>query len=513
MTHRQIMEALSGLLLGLFVAILSSTVVSNALPRIVTDLHGSQSAYTWVVTATLLATTVSTPIWGKLADLTSKKLLIQLSLAVFIAGSALAGLSHNTGMLISCRVVQGLGAGGLTALAQVILATMIPPRERGKYNGYLGAVMAIGTIGGPLLGGVIVDTSWLGWRWCFYVGVPFAVAALIVLQRTLKLPVVRREVTVDYLGSVLVSAAVSLLLIWVSLAGSSFAWGSWQTAAMVGGAVLLAVLFVLVELRAAEPIIPMHLFRERTVTLSVVASLAVGTAMFGATVFLSQYYQISRGKSPTISGVMTLPMIAGLFLSSTVVGRLITATGRWKRYLLIGGALLTVGFALMGTVRADTSLVLLGVYMFLVGTGVGMTMQNLVLAVQNTVPMHELGAASSVVAFFRTMGGAIGVSALGAVLGAHVKTYTADGLTALGVTTGGGSGSLPDVHTLPAPIARVVESAYGHASGDIFLIAAPIALLSLVAMAFIKEVPLRTAQSPEQPTEEKAAAASTAAQG
>ncbi|WP_055585420.1 MDR family MFS transporter [Peterkaempfera griseoplana] len=501
MTHRQIMEALSGLLLGLFVAILSSTVVSNALPRIVTALHGSQSAYTWVVTATLLATTVSTPIWGKLADLTSKKLLIQLSLGVYIVGSALAGLSQNTSMLIACRVVQGLGAGGLTALSQVILATMIPPRERGKYNGYLGAVMAVGTIGGPLLGGVIVDTSWLGWRWCFYVGVPFAALALIVLQRTLKLPVVRRRVQVDYLGAVLVSAAVSLLLIWVSLAGDSFAWGSWQTAVMVGGALLLGVVFVLVETRAAEPIIPMHLFRGRTVTLAVLASLAVGTAMFGATVFLSQYYQISRGKSPTVSGLMTLPMIAGLFLSSTLVGRLITSTGRWKRYMVLGGVLLTAGFALMGTVRADTSFVLLGVYMFLVGCGVGMTMQNLVLAVQNTVPMHELGAASSVVSFFRSLGGAIGVSALGAVLAAKVKTYTADGLTALGVHTGGGSGSLPDVHTLPAPIAHVVETAYGHASGDIFLIAAPIALLGLVAIAFIREVPLRTGQSDSKPAD------------
>ncbi|MFC8449063.1 MFS transporter [Kitasatospora sp. NPDC057223] len=506
MTHRQIMEALSGLLLGLFVAILSSTVVSNALPRIVSDLHGSQSTYTWVVTATLLATTVSTPIWGKLADLTSKKRLIQLSLVVYILGSALAGLSQNSGMLIACRVVQGLGAGGLTALAQVILATMIPPRERGKYNGYLGAVMAVGTIGGPLLGGVIVDTSWLGWRWCFYVGVPFAVLALVVLQRTLKLPVVRRQVKVDYPGAVLVSAAVSLLLVWVSLAGDSFAWGSWQTAVMVLGALALAGLFVLVELRTDEPIIPMHLFRNRTVALSVVASLAVGTAMFGATVFLSQYFQISRGKSPTMSGVMSLPMIIGLVLSSTVVGRLITASGRWKRYLVIGGVLLTVGFSLMSTVRVDTSLVLLGSYMLLVGCGLGMTMQNLVLAVQNTVPMRELGSASSVVAFFRTLGGTIGVSALGAVLAAHVKTYTAEGLAGLGVASAGGDGSLPDVRTLPAPIAHVIEGAYGHATGGVFLIAAPVALIALIAMVFIKETPLRTGQEPVRPaTAEKAA--------
>jgi EmrB/QacA subfamily drug resistance transporter len=492
MTHRQIMEALSGLLLGLFVAILSSTVVSNALPRIISDLDGSQSAYTWVVTSTLLATTVSTPIWGKLADLTSKKLLVQLSLLVFILGSAAAGLSQNPGMLITFRVIQGLGAGGLTALAQVILATIIPPRERGRYNGYLGAVMALGTIGGPLLGGVIVDTSWLGWRWCFYVGVPFALAALVILQRTLRLPLVTRAVKVDYLGAALVAASVSLLLIWVSLAGDTFDWWSWQTVAMVLGALVLAAAFVLVEQRAAEPIIPMRLFRNPTLTLSVVASLAVGTAMFGATVFLSQYFQIARGDSPTKAGVMTLPMIIGLVGSSTVVGRLITAYGKWKRYLVLGGVLLIVGLALMGSARADTAYGLLAVYMFLIGCGVGMTMQNLVLAVQNTVPLHELGAASSTVAFFRTLGGAIGVSVLGAVLASRVSTYMADGLAELGVK-GSGSGSVPDISTLPAPIAAVVEDSYGRATGVIFLIAAPIALVALLAILFLKEIPLRTA--------------------
>ncbi len=512
MTHRQIMEALSGLLLGLFVAILSSTVVSNALPRIISDLDGSQSGYTWVVTSTLLATTVSTPIWGKLADLTSKKLLVQLSLAVFILGSAAAGLSQSVGMLIAFRVVQGLGAGGLTALAQVIIASIIPPRERGRYNGYLGAVMAVGTIGGPLLGGVIVDTSWLGWRWCFYVGVPFALAALIVLQRTLRLPLATRKVKVDYLGAVLVAASVSLLLIWVSLAGDNFGWWSWQTAAMVGGALVLAVLFVLAEGKAAEPIIPLHLFRNSTLTLSVVASLAVGTAMFGGTVFLSQYFQIARGDSPTMAGVMTLPMILGLVISSTVVGRLITASGRWKRYLVVGGVLVIAGLALMGTARADTAYGLLAVYMFLIGCGVGMTMQNLVLAVQNTVPVHELGVASSVVAFFRSLGGAIGVSVLGAVLASKVSTYMADGLAELGVKASGGD-SLPDVGTLPAPIAAVVQDSYGHATGVVFLITAPIALIALIAIVLMKEVPLRTSLEGVAESAVPAAAPATAAEG
>ncbi|MGI5522896.1 MDR family MFS transporter [Micromonospora sp. CA-259024] len=493
MTHRQILEALSGLLLGMFVAILSSTVVSNALPRIITELHGGQSAYTWVVTSALLATTATTPIWGKLADLTSKKMLVQLSLGIYVLGSVLAGAAQGTGELIACRVLQGIGAGGLTALAQVIMATMIAPRERGRYSGYLGAVMAVGTIGGPLIGGVIVDTSWLGWRWCFYVGVPFAIAALVVLQKTLHLPVVKRKAQIDWWGATLITAAVSVLLIWVSLAGNQFDWLSWQSAVMVIGALVLGALAIRVETRAAEPMIPPRLFRNRTITLAVVASIAVGVGMFGASVFLGQYFQISRGQSPTMSGLMTLPMILGLLVSSTLSGRIITRTGRWKRFLVAGSALLTVGFALMGTLRADTSFTLLSVYMAVIGIGLGMTMQNLVLAVQNTVGPHELGAASSVVAFFRSLGGAIGVSALGAVLAHKVKDYLAEGLAQLGIpaSSAGSGGTLPDVHTLPGPLRAVVESAYGHGAGDIFLAAAPFALIALIAVSFIKEVPLR----------------------
>ncbi|NES14006.1 MULTISPECIES: MDR family MFS transporter [Micromonospora] len=493
MTHRQILEALSGLLLGMFVAILSSTVVSNALPRIITELHGGQSAYTWVVTSTLLATTATTPIWGKLADLTSKKVLVQLALGVFVLGSVLAGLSQSTGQLIACRVVQGVGAGGLTALAQVIMATMIAPRERGRYSGYLGAVMALGTIGGPLIGGVIVDTDWLGWRWCFYVGVPFAALALVVLQKTLHLPVVKRQVKIDWWGATLITAAVSLLLIWITLAGDKYDWISWQSGVMVAGALLLGATAIRVEQRASEPMIPPRLFRSRTITLAVIASIAVGVGMFGASVFLGQYFQISRGESPTMSGLMTLPMIGGLLVASTVIGRIITNTGRWKRYLVAGSVLLTAGFATMGTLRADTPYWRIAIFMALIGLGLGMTMQNLVLAVQNTVGTHELGAASSVVAFFRSLGGAIGVSALGAVLGHKVKDYLAEGLAGLGIkaSSSGSGGTLPDVHTLPAPIRAVVEAAYGHGAGDIFLAAAPFGLVALIAVLFIKEVPLR----------------------
>lgn len=385
MTHPQIMKALSGLMLGMFVAILSSTIVSNALPQIISDLGGTQSSYTWVVTAALLSMTAATPLWGKLSDLFSKKLLVQISLVIYVLGSVVAGLSQNTGTLIACRVVQGIGVGGLSALAQIVMAAMISPRERGRYSGYLGAVFAVATVGGPLLGGVITDTEWLGWRWCFYVGVPFAIIALIVLQRTLHLPVVRRDVKVDWLGAFLISGAVSLLLIWVTQAGDSYEWISWQTWAMTGGALVLGLLFLLVESRASDPIIPLRLFRNKTISLASAASLFVGIAMFSGTVFFSQFFQLARGESPTMSGILTIPMIAGLFVSSTLSGQVITKTGKWKAWLVSGGVLLTAGLGLLGTLRYDTPYWHIAIYMAVTGLGLGMMMQNLVLATQNQV--------------------------------------------------------------------------------------------------------------------------------
>ncbi|WP_326842817.1 MFS transporter [Streptomyces sp. NBC_01558] len=515
MTHRQIMEALSGLLLGMFVAILSSTIVSNALPRIIGDLGGGQSAYTWVVTAALLSMTATTPLWGKLSDLYSKKALVQIALVIYVLGSAAAGLSQNAGMLIACRVVQGVGVGGLSALAQIVMAAMISPRERGRYSGYLGATFAVATVGGPLLGGVITDTSWLGWRWCFYVGVPFAIIALIVLQKTLHLPVVKRDVKVDWGGAFFISAAVSLLLLWVTFAGDKYDWVSWQTYVMVAGAVVLGLLFVLVESKASEPIIPLRLFRNRTITLSSLASLFVGVAMFTGTVFFSQYFQLARDKSPTMSGVMTIPMIAGLFISSTVSGQVITKTGRWKYWLVSGGFLVTAGLGLLGTIRYDTTYWHIAIFMALLGLGIGMMMQNLVLSTQNQVAPSDLGSASSTVTFFRSLGGAIGVSALGAVMATRITDYVKDGLTDLGpkyASLGSGSDSsstIPDMDKLPAPLRTVMESAYGHGIADVFLIAAGMALVAFLIVLFIKEVPLRTSGAMAQAAAEQSGAPAT----
>lgn len=505
MSNRQILQAMSGLMAGMFVAILAGTVVSNALPRIIADLGAGQSSYTWVVTAELLAMTATVPLWGKLSDLYNQKLLLQLSLGMFVVGSLLAGFSHDVGLLIFSRVAQGIGAGGLTALAQVVMAAIIPPRQLGKYSGIFGAVFAVGTVAGPLIGGVLVDTSWLGWRWCFFIGVPFALLAIVLLQFTLKLPTVRRKVRIDFLGAFLIVAGICSLLIWVSLAGNQFDWASWQTAALtITGVVLLAVA-VYVESRAAEPIIPLDIFRNHTVALTTVASLLVGVAMFGGTVFLSQYFQVSLGKSATVAGLMSLPMILGLLVSSTVAGQLISATGKWKVYLVAGAAVMTAGLGLLSTIGADTHFGLLSLYMAVLGIGVGMLMQNLVLAAQNDVPAAELGAATSVLSFFRSMGGTIGTSVLGAILANRVTDEITKSLKETGAPAGAGQSAghgIPDMSTLPAPMRAIVEHAYGVATGDLFLVATPFALLALIAVLFIKEKPLKTTSGMERLAEE-----------
>src|SRR5690349_2252194 len=495
MNHRQILEALSGLLLVLFVAMASATIVSTALPKIIGSLNGTQTQYTWVVTASLLTATATTPIWGKLADLYSKKLLVQLAIVLFIAGSIVAGLAQTAGQLIAARAFQGLGMGGVQALVQVAIAAMIPPRERGRYNGYLGGVMALATVGGPLQGGVILDTSWLGWRWCFYIGVPIAVIALVVLQKTLNLAVIKRDnVKVDYLGAALIAAGVSILLVWVSFVDSSFAWLSWQTYAMVGLGLVILTLAVWVETRVAEPVVPLQIVKQRSTALAIVASLAVGMAMFGGAVFLGQYFQIGRGYSPTEAGLLTIPMMAGVLVSSTVAGRLISKSGRIKPYIVAGTLLLVAGFAGLSMLDHDTSLWYVGGAMALVGIGVGMSMQNLVLSVQNTVSLKDIGAASSTVAFFRSLGGTIGVSVLGAVLARRVADSMTTQLAGMGVQSSGGDSGISALNlgSLPPAIQHVVRVAYGDATGHIFLISMFIAVVGVIAALAMKPSKLRS---------------------
>ena len=513
MSHSEILRAMTGLMAALFTAMLSSTIVATALPTIIGDLNGTQRQYTWVITASLLATTVSTPIWGKLSDLFSKKVLVQSSIIVFVLGSVAAGMAQSVPFLIACRVIQGLGMGGLTALAQSIMGTIVSPRERGRYSGYMGAVMAVSTVSGPLLGGVLVDS--LGWRWTFYVCVPLAVISLFVLQTQLHIHTVRRQPKIDYLGALLISITASLPLLWVTFAGKDFEWLSWPSAAYVVGTLAAGALTILVESKAAEPLVPLTILRHRTPALVIVASAAVGVAIFGGTTFLGQYFQVAQGDSPTKAGLLTIPLMVAAMLSSTIAGQIISRTGRWKGFLVGGGLLLAIGLFGLSTLRHDTPQWQAGVSMAVMGLGMGALMQNLVLAVQNTVDVRDIGASSASVAFFRTLGGAVGVSALGAVLASQVQHSVTSGVTALGpqataaAAQSSGAGSL-DLKHMPDALAGLVRKAYGDATGHIFLLAAFVALVALVAVLFIKEVPLRSTVSLSTSAEESAVAAARA---
>lgn len=502
---REVFTAISGLIVGMFVAVLSGTVVSTSLPVIIADLGGTQAQYTWVITASLLATAVSTPIWGKLADLLDRKVLVQVSLVLFTVGTVIAGFSTDTNMLIAVRVVQGIGVGGLMSLVMVAVALIISPRERGKYMGVVGGIMAFATIGGPLLGGFITDV-W-GWRANFFVGVPFAVLALVLLQLTLHLPKPQNaKVSIDYLGIVLLAVGVSALLIWVSMGGSQFDWDSSTSYVLGIGAAVVVLAFIAVEFVVAEPIVPMTLFKNRTFTLSVIASIAIGVSMFATSVFLAQYFQLARGATPTESGLMTIPMIVGQMGASIIIGQLVSRFGKWKGWMMLGSVLALVGVSLMSTLRWDTPFILVAIYMFVLGAGLGMVMQNLTLIVQNDTPARQLGAASSGVNFFRTIAGTIGVTIMGSILATNVGAYIKDDLATfvpkspeeVSALTSLGSGNVPDMSSLPESIRRVVESAYGLGIADAFIVAVPLAVIGVIAIAFIRNKPLSTKNSAEQ---------------
>ncbi|MDV7137084.1 MDR family MFS transporter [Williamsia muralis] len=492
MSHREILEAMIGLLAALFTALLSTTIVATALPTIIADLKGSQTAYAWVITTALLANAASTPIWGKLADIFSKKMLVQSAIIIFVVGSIIAGFAHNVPILLAARVVQGIGMGGLTALVVAIIGSIVSPRERGRYSGYMGATMAVALSGGPILGGVIVDSP-LGWRWCFFVCVPLAVIAFFLLHKTLRIKTVRAEnISIDWLGATLLTAGVSVLLIWVSFAGKAgyYDWISQESAMYVGGGLLLLAATVLVESRVTAPIIPLKIVTEHTTGLAIIASIAVGLGMFGSTTFLGQYFQTARGFSPTIAGVLSIPLVIGMLIASVASGQLISRFGKWKVFMVTGSALLIVGFALLGTIDHATNLWSVSIFTLIVGLGTGMLMQNLVLVVQNTVSVHNIGAASSNVAFFRTFGGAIGVSVLGSVLATRVADLSSGGLARLGITGGSSGGSL-DIDSLPGPVESIIRAAYGDATGRIFLIAAAAAVVALIAVSLLPNRPLR----------------------
>ncbi|MFC4111611.1 MDR family MFS transporter [Nonomuraea zeae] len=499
-THREILEVMSGLMLAMLTSMISTSVVGTALPTIVGEL-GGQDQYSWVASATMLTMTVSTPLWGKLSDLFGRKLLFQTALGLFVAASVVAGLSQDMGQLIAARAVQGLGVGGLSALAQVILGDIVSPRERGRYSGYMGAVFGISTVAGPLLGGFIVDTDWLGWRWCFYVVVPFALVSFIVIQKVLKLPAVKRNTSIDIWGATTITASASALMLLLTFGGNQFEWNSFWTYFLAATALLMLALAVLSERTARNPILPPRLFRNRTFVLTGLASLFVGMAMFGAMIYLPQYLQIVKGLSPTNSGLMTLPMVVALFLAGVISGKIVTKTGKWKIFPVVGLLIVAIGLFLLSRLHVDSSEWLIGLDVAVLGTGLGLSMQMLILAAQNGSEMRDMASTTAGVSFFRSLGGAVGVAAFGAILTNRLKDELVELATAAGLKLpGGGSGfklgSPAAIQQLPGPIKNIVLESFTRGLETVFMVGVPIALLGFVATLFLKELPLRGATTP-----------------
>jgi EmrB/QacA subfamily drug resistance transporter len=492
-THRQILEILSGLMMALLTSMISSTVVSTALPTIVGDL-GGQNQLSWVASATLLTMTASTPLWGKVSDIIGRKLSFQTALLIFVVASVAGGLSQNIGMLIAARAVQGLGAGGLSALAQVILGDIVEPRQRGRYSGYIGAVFGVATVAGPLLGGFIVDADGLGWRWCFYVCVPLAIVAFAVIQKVLKLPKVKRDTRIDVFGAFTITGAATAAMLLLSMGGNEFEWASTWTYALGGIAVLLVVAAVFAERAARQPILPPRLFRNGTFVLSSLGSLCVGMAMFGVMIYMPQYLQIVKGLSPTASGLMTLPLVVGMLIASIGSGQLVTRLGKYKIYPVIGMLCVGGGLFLLSRLHVDSSKVEIGGDVALLGVGLGLTMQILILAAQNAAKMEDLASTTSGVSFFRNLGGAVGVAAFGAILNNKLPGELAKGLREahLPMPKGGGSLGTPDqVQALPEPFKSIVLTAFTHSLEHVFVFGVPIAVVGLITCLAMKELPLR----------------------
>ncbi len=490
LSHREIQRVLTGLMLGMLVAALGQTVVATALPTIVGEL-GGQDQLAWVVSATLLTSTASTPLWGKLSDLYGRKPLFQAAIGVFLLGSILSGLSQTMTQLIAFRAIQGIGIGGLMALSQAIIGDIVPPRQRGRYQGYLGSVFGVASVGGPLIGGFLVDGP--GWRWCFYVVIPVGIAAFFVTSRVLRVDIQRRDHQIDYLGAALIVGGVSAVLLVLSLGGKEFEWASPEVFGIAAIGVILLILAVFQERRAVEPIIPPHLFANPTFRISSMVGFITGMAMFGATVYLPQYLQIVKGQTPTRSGLETVPLMIGLVGTSILSGRIITHTGRYKRFPVMGLPLVAIGLYGFSLFGVDTPLPLAAVAMLVLGAGLGMVNQVLVLAVQNAVDHRDLGTATSSATFFRSMGGALGVAVFGAILSSRLAAHIPQQLAKADLEPPSGEllGTPAAIGALDGPVRDAVLAGFADSLSDVYLVAAPVAVLGFIIVLFLPELALR----------------------
>jgi EmrB/QacA subfamily drug resistance transporter len=480
----------SALMLVLFLAALDQTIVSTALPTITSDL-GGLSELSWVVTAYLLASTASTPLWGKLSDMYGRKSTLQVSIIIFLIGSALAGASQNMWELIATRAIQGLGGGGLMVLVMAVVADLVSPRERGRYTGLFGAVFGVASILGPLLGGFF--TEQLSWRWIFYINIPIGIAAIFIIGAVLHLPVHHEKKKIDWIGAGLLVASVTSLLLVTVWGGTQYAWGSTTILGLIAFGFITGALFVWNELRVDEPIVPMRLFRNEVFTVTSLVGFVVGFAMFGTIVYLSIYMQVVRGLSPTQAGLQLVPLMLGMLFFSVVSGRLISRWGRYKVFPIVGTLLATLGLYMMSHLGLTSPYWYIALSALVLGAGLGNVMQVLVLAVQNSVKVTEIGVATSGSTFFRSIGGSFGTAVFGAIL-THKLAHELTRLLPPGVhlPAGGVTQSIGAINSLPPAVQLLVKQAFANAIDFTFLVAVPIMFVAFILTLFIKEHPLRT---------------------
>ena len=492
MPKREVYFVFGALMLGMLLAALDSTIVATALPTIVGDLHGANHL-SWVVVAYLLASTVSTPLWGKLGDLHGRKIYFQAAIVIFLIGSMLCGLAHSMIALILFRALQGLGGGGLMVGAQAVIADIVPPSERGRYAGFFGATFGAATVLGPLLGGVIVE--YWSWRWIFFVNLPFGIIALIVTAAALPNAGVRLQHVIDYAGIVTLTISASALILFTSLGGTSFAWGSIQSVGLAVAGIAFAVIFAVVERRSSEPILAPRLFKNRVFTSGSAIGFVVGFAMFGAMTFLPLFLQDVRGVSPTSSGLRLLPMMAGLFGASIIAGQLVSKGWRYRPFPIAGTIVMTIGLILMSRVNEATSSFTMAVYMFVLGSGLGLVMQILVTAVQNAVAHEDLGAATAGANFFRSIGGSFGTAVFGALYANELPHQLAAGLKGYPVaaTSLSPSSFTPQgLKKLPPQELTIILHAISSTIQHIYIVATPFGIAAVALSFFLPEIKLRT---------------------